>query len=75
MGCLSPPTVLAINYFRQKGHDKLATALSIGSVMFMLTHVLIICLLAALIAEAADSAIVADLGTLTQSAIKSVIGM
>jgi hypothetical protein len=75
MGCLSPPTLLAVNYFRQKGHDKFATGLAIGSYAFMLVHVLIIALLSTLIAEARDSAIVADLGTLTQSAIKSVIGM
>jgi hypothetical protein len=41
----------------------------------MLVHVLIIALLSTLIAEARDSVVVADLGTLTQSAIKSVIGM
>ena len=75
MGCLSPPTVLAIGYFRQKGHEKFATGLSIGSYTFMLVHVLIIALLSTLIAEARDSVVVADLGTLTQAAIKSVIGM
>lgn len=75
MGCLSPPTLLAVNYFRQKGHGKFAAGLAIGSYTFMLVHVLIIALLSTLIAEARDSAIVADLGTLTQSAIKSVIGM
>ena len=41
----------------------------------MVVHVLIIALLSTLIAEARDSVIVGDLGALTQSAIKSVIGM
>jgi hypothetical protein len=65
MGCLSPPTRLAINYFRQKGHVKFERFLSIGSYFFMLMHVLIIALLAALIAEASDSVILKDIGTLT----------
>lgn len=75
MGCLSPPTLLAISYFRQKAHYKFAATLSIGGYTFMVVHVLIIALLSTLIAEAQDSVIVGDLGALTQAAIKSVIGM